>query len=87
MDLKVYLIKDMNAPQILGNDYADQYLLSILRNNSSSILQLGDTGRTVPLNTSMDSLFLKVCTLHTDVMKKLHQKSNRTQRKNHSEPI
>jgi hypothetical protein len=78
MDLKAYLIKDMNTPLILGNDYVDQYLLSILRNNSSSVLQLGDTGRTVPLKTSMDSLFLKVHTLHTEVMKKLHWRSNRT---------
>ena len=30
MDIDAYIVKDMNAPLILGNDFADQYSLSIL---------------------------------------------------------
>jgi len=55
MDIDAYIVKDMNAPLILGNDFADQYSLSILRENGSTSLRLGDTGRTIPLDNSVDS--------------------------------
>ena len=30
LKLEVYIVKDMNAPLILGNNFADQYSLSII---------------------------------------------------------
>ena len=33
LKIKAYIVKDMNAPLILGNDFADQYSLLILQDN------------------------------------------------------
>jgi hypothetical protein len=32
-DLEAYIVKDMSSHMILGNDYADQYSLSFIRDN------------------------------------------------------
>jgi len=38
LDLEAYVIKDMNAPIILGNEFADQYSLSIIQNKEGTTL-------------------------------------------------
>jgi hypothetical protein len=55
MPIEAYVVKGMNAEFILGNDFADQYCLSILRSDSGSELQFGNTGRTIPLVNSISS--------------------------------
>jgi hypothetical protein len=60
MWLEAYIIKDMNAPLILGNDFADQYSLSIIRENGTTCLQLGTSGQSILLDSSVDSFFLDV---------------------------
>ncbi len=46
----------MSTPLILGNDFADQYSLSILRDNGQSTLQFAKTGRSMKLeNSTSDS--------------------------------
>ena len=41
--LEAYIVKDMNAPIILGNEFVDQYSLSIIRNEGGTLLELGDS--------------------------------------------
>jgi hypothetical protein len=53
MPIEAYVVKGMNADFILGNDFADQYCLSILRNDAGSHLQFGDSGRSMPLENSI----------------------------------
>lgn len=45
MTVEPYIVKGMNTSFILGNDFADQYNLSILRKNDQTYLVLGDSGR------------------------------------------
>jgi hypothetical protein len=71
----------MNAPLILGNDFADQYSLSIIRDNGTTSLKLGDSGHTIPLDSSVDSSFLEVRALQASAMAALHRKNNRQRRK------
>jgi len=53
LDLEAYVVKDMNAPIILGNEFADQYSLSIIRNKEGTTLQLGSSGRSISLTNSL----------------------------------
>ena len=55
-DVEVYIVKGMTTPLILGNDFADQYSLSIIRNNSESLLKFANTGRTMELENSTSDL-------------------------------
>jgi len=66
--LEAYIIKDMNTLLILGNDFTDQYSLSIIQENSSTSLKLGDSAYSVPLDSSVDSSFLSMCTFQVKVM-------------------
>ena len=55
-DVEAYIIKGMTTPLILGNDFADQYSLSIIQNNGNSTLKFANTGRTMKLeNSTSDS--------------------------------
>ena len=55
-DVEAYIVKGMTTPLILGNDFTDQYSLSIIQNNGDSILKFADTGRTMKLeNSTSDS--------------------------------
>src|ERR1700743_3115231 len=53
MPIEAYVVKGMHADFLLGNDFADQYRLSILRNEAGSQLQFGDSGRFIPLENSI----------------------------------
>ena len=74
--LEAYVIKDMNAPRILGNDFTDQYSLSILRENDTTTLRLGYSGYSIPLNSSINSSFLKVQALQPKASKFQCQQNN-----------
>ena len=74
--LEVYIVKDMNAPLILGNDFADQYSLSILRENGNTCLKLGDSGYHIPLDNSVESSYLDVQALQVRAQAIQHQKNN-----------
>ncbi len=55
-NVEAYLVKGMTTPLILGNDFADQYSLSIMQNNGQSTLKFAETGRTMRLeNSTSDS--------------------------------
>src|SRR5258706_4075347 len=46
-NVEAYLVKGMSTPLILGNDFTDQYSLSILSDNGQSTLQFAKTGRSM----------------------------------------
>jgi hypothetical protein len=52
MDVEAYVVKGMTAPLILGNDFADQFDLSLLRHEGQSRLLLGSSQRFVPVENS-----------------------------------
>ena len=74
--LEAYIVKDMNAPIILGNDFADQYSLSILRENGTTSLKLGDSGYSIPLDSSVNSSYLEVQALQLKASKIQHRRNN-----------
>ncbi|KIJ51115.1 hypothetical protein M422DRAFT_44300 [Sphaerobolus stellatus SS14] len=44
IEVEAYVVKGMTAPLILGNDFADQYAISLIREGDQTYLQFGDTG-------------------------------------------
>ena len=52
MNIEAYVVKNMTTPVILGNDFADQYDLSILRHEGETRLLLGSSQRYVPVENS-----------------------------------
>lgn len=52
MDVEAYVVKGMTTPVILGNDFSDQYSISILRNEGDTQLQFGDTGRKMKVEST-----------------------------------
>ena len=44
--VEAYIVKGMSTPFILGNDFADQYSISLLREEGRSTLQFGKSGST-----------------------------------------
>ena len=79
--LEAYIVKDMNAPLILGNDFADQYSLSIIREKGNTSLQLGDLGHVVTLDNSVESSYLEVQALQARAHAILHRKNNRLRKR------
>lgn len=54
-EVDAYVVKNMTSPFILGNDYADQYSLSILREGGNTQLKFGDTGRCITVHNSLSA--------------------------------
>lgn len=55
LEVEAYVVKGMTTPFILGNDFADQYELSIMRKEGKTHLILGDSGRTTEVNNSLNA--------------------------------
>ena len=55
VELKIdaYIVKDMISPFILGNDFADQYCISIMRTGDKTFLQFGESGRRIQVENSV----------------------------------
>jgi hypothetical protein len=45
LNVEAYVVKGMTAPFILGNDFADQYSISVIREEGQAYLQFGASGR------------------------------------------
>ena len=58
MNVEAYVVKGMSADFILGNDFADQYSISILREEGETTLRFGKSGRSVRVHNSLSSPFL-----------------------------
>src|SRR5436190_12657029 len=47
INVEAYVVPDMNPSFILGNDYAVQYLLSLIRDHDRSYIKLGRSKETI----------------------------------------
>ena len=56
--VEAYVVKGMSTPFILGNDFADQYSISLLRKDGESTLLFGKSGRSRRVHSSVTSTFL-----------------------------
>lgn len=50
--VEAYIVDSMTVPFILGNDFASLYQLSLLRSGQDSHIQMGNSGRLVPVISS-----------------------------------
>ena len=70
--VKAYIVKDMNAPIILGNNFADQYSLSIIQEDGTTRLRLGTSSQTISLDSSVDSAYLEVQAMQLQAARAQH---------------
>jgi hypothetical protein len=52
LTVEAYVVKGMTTPFILGNDFSDQYSISVVRREGESYLVFGDSGREINVATS-----------------------------------
>lgn len=52
INIDAYAVKGMTTPIILGNDFADQYSLSLIRAEGNTYLELGDSGCKIQVENS-----------------------------------
>lgn len=52
INIDAYAVKGMTTPIILGNDFADQYSLSLMRKEGNTYLELGDSGSRIRVENS-----------------------------------
>ena len=57
IEVEAYVVKGMTTPIILGNDFADQYSISLIREGSDSFLLFGNTGRKTKIENSVSAPF------------------------------
>jgi hypothetical protein len=55
MNIEAYVVRGMTTPFILGNDFADQYSISILRKDEETTLIFGTSNQEVKVENSMGS--------------------------------
>ena len=91
-DVEAYIVKGMTTPLILGNDFADQYSLSIIRDNGESVLKFANTRRSMKLenstsdsheNLEVQAFITKVKKLKHKIKYSIHQKEKKQQEKLH----
>ena len=56
--VEAYIVKGMSTPFILGNDFANQYSISLLREEGRSTLQFGKSGRSKEVHNSITTSLL-----------------------------
>ena len=56
INVEAYVVKGMSTPFILGNDFADQYSISIIRREGNSYLTFGNSGRELPVENTTSIL-------------------------------
>lgn len=58
MNIEAYVVKGMGASFILGNDFADQYSISTIRELGRTYIQFADSGRRIEVQNSVSSPFI-----------------------------
>src|SRR6266436_8457714 len=58
INVEVYVVKGMSTPFILGNDFADQYSISVIRQEGSCFVEFGDSNRKMAVNNPISPPFL-----------------------------
>jgi hypothetical protein len=99
MDVEAYVVKGMTTPLILGNDFADQYDLSLLRQDGQTKLLLGSSQRYINVENSTSPFLdeqgkpFKIRVIPPMESKclrvathKRQQRLRRTRRRQHSDP-
>ena len=82
-NVEAYVVKGMTTPLILGNDFADQYSLSIERKDGESTLHFSDTGRSLKLSNSTSDSHIpsEVRTFLAAIKAKKHKIANHMRNK------
>ena len=75
MEVEAYIVDNMSSPIILGNDFAEQYEISILRSKGTTRMQIGTAKYSLLLQT-VDKPYDKVSTFSTRTEVKKHKKEN-----------
>jgi len=58
LNVEAYVVKGMSAEFILGNDFADQYSISVIRDEGKTTLRFGKSGRSVRVHNSLSTPFI-----------------------------
>jgi hypothetical protein len=58
INVEAYVVKGMSTPFILGNDLADQYSISVIRQEGSCFIEFGDSNRKMAVNNSISPPFI-----------------------------
>ena len=58
LNVEAYVVKGMSAEFILGNDFADQYSISVTRDKGETTLKFGNSERSVRVHNSLSMPFL-----------------------------
>lgn len=53
ISVDAYIVKGMSVSLIIGNDFADQYSLSLIQQGEQTFLELGSSGRRCPVENSV----------------------------------
>ena len=53
INVEAYIVKGMTTPFILGNNFADQYAISVIRSEDSTQIEFGSTGRFINVKNSI----------------------------------
>ena len=56
--VEAYVVKGMNTPSILRNDFGDQYSISVIHQEGSCLIEFGDSNWRMPVNNSVSPPFL-----------------------------
>ena len=87
INVKAYVVKGMSTPLILGNDFTDQYSISVIRQEGSCTIEFGDSNQRMAVNNSVSPPFLdkdghtfKLYVLNSSA-KSTHQKNQRFKHK------
>ena len=81
INVEAYVVKGMSTPLILGNDFADQYSISVIRQEGSCAIEFGDSNRRMPVNNSVSPPFLDEDG-HTFKLRVLNSSAKSTHRNN-----
>ena len=87
INVEAYVVKGMSTPFILGNDFADQYSISVIRKEGNCFIEFGDSDRRMPVNNSVSPPFIdeeghafKLRVLNSST-RTIHRKNQRFKRK------
>jgi hypothetical protein len=58
INVEAYVVKGMTSPFILGNDFVDQYLISVIQQEGGCNLEFGDSGQRMVVENSISPPFI-----------------------------
>ena len=83
INVEAYVVKGMSTPFILGNNFADQYSISVIWQEGFCFIEFGDSDRRMLVNNSVSPPFIdeeghafKLCVL-TSSTQSIHWKNQK----------